>query len=95
MNDVVSIHSAVRRHPEMRQVERQHDEAENGVDEVREVAGRDVVRDDRHRAAVVSPQPGGASLRRRRRHWAPLPKRMTFTVSKTIVRSKTSDRCLT
>ena len=27
-------------------------------------------------------------------HWAPFPERITFTVSMTIVRSKTIDRCL-
>ena len=58
----------VRRHAEVREVERQHDEAEDGVDEVREVARRDVVGHDRRRCPRRRPSRVelGASWRRRR-----------------------------
>ena len=77
---------------EMRHVEGQHHEADDHLDQDRDVPGGDIARD-------------GQRLFRRRRaeqrqlfgrwgHLAPFPERITFTVSITIVRSKTIDRCL-
>ena len=83
---------AVRLPSEMVQVEREHEQADAEVHEVRQIPRRDVPRDRRERPAVG---------RRPRRvafdgqaHAAPFRNSTTFTVSNTIVRSKNTDRCL-
>ena len=83
---------AVGRRAEVGHVERQQHQADQRVEDDRHVARRHVARHRRELAIVVAPH----RVRRVRsaRHLAPFPKRITLTVSSTMVRSKTIDRCL-
>src|SRR4029079_9872937 len=81
---------AVSRRPEVPDVEGEHEQSDDRIDDDDEVAGEDVARHPRELVLVGSPD----GLLCRRHHFAPFPERITFTVSSTIVRSNTTDRCL-
>ena len=92
---------AVRVLAQVMQVERQHHQADEHLGGDGKVAGRDVAGDGRQRPPIV----GRPLCRRGRRlargrprrgvgHAAPFPNSTTLTVSKTMVRSKMTDRCL-
>ena len=82
---------AVGRRAQVRHVEWQHDEAEDGFDADRHVPRRHVTRNGQRLAfCVVRAQRNGNGVA----HCAPFLATMTLTVSRRIVRSNTSDRCL-
>ncbi len=82
---------AVGRRSEVVDVEGEQHQADEGIGRDGEIAGRDVARHGDELAIVA---PDRVVLVHRPRHLAPFPNRITLTVSSTIVRSKTIDRCL-
>jgi hypothetical protein len=80
----------VLRGAEVRQVEREHDQADDRLHEDRHVPGRDVPRDGDD-LPLAAGGPGALAVSA---HAAPFRKSTTLTVSKTMVRSKNTERCL-
>src|SRR4029079_15303296 len=76
--------------PEMREVERQHHETDDGLGDDRQIPRRNVAGDGDD-LSFAPRRPGAFAVAA---HAAPLPKRTTLTVSNTIVRSKNTERCL-
>jgi hypothetical protein len=82
---------AVRRRSQVGDVERREEQADGAVHEDHGVARAHLARNQIEVVVVTAQRPRVE----RAAHLAPFPNRITFTVSNTIVRSKTTERCLT
>ncbi len=81
---------AVRRRSEVVHVEGQDQQTDQPVDDDGEIAGGDIAHHPRENLIVGAPDLVLGNVA----HWAPFPNRITLTVSSTMVRSKTIERCL-